>query len=197
MAQADKERWNEKYQTNNQIPEEPTDLVKDYAKLAPGKKALDIACGMGRHSKYLASLGFDVDALDVSSVAIKQLQNIPNIHAKEVDFDTYTLPKVHYDLIVCTYYLERRLFPQMIEALRPNGIILMETFLYSSENERTPSNPAFLLNEGELEAYFDEKCELLHIPEWMAEDYKGNKCMKTSMVARKKAGGMSDEDFWA
>lgn len=186
MAQEDKERWDEKWQ-NNPMSDEPIKLVSDYASLAPGQQALDIACGMGRHSRYLASRGFEVDALDISSVAIAQLQNIPHIHAKEVDFDTYTLPKERYDLIVCTYFLERRLFPQMIDALKPNGIILMETFLYHPDNERNTSNPAFLLNEGELEATFDTSCELLHIPEFWDEDYQGYKTMKTSMVAKKKS----------
>ena len=185
MAQEDKERWNEKYQ-NNQIPDEPVKLIKEHAKPATGKQALDIACGMGRHSKYLASLGYEVDALDVSSVAIGHLQDISHVHAKEVDFDTYTLPKERYDLIVCTYFLERRLFPQMIEALKPNGLILLETFIHDAANERIPSNPAFLLNEGELEASFSERCELLHLVVFSDIDYKGFKTMKTSMVARKK-----------
>lgn len=196
MAQKDKERWNEKYQ-HNKIPDEPIKVVSDYASLATGKQALDIACGMGRHSKYLASKGFEVDALDISSVAIEQLQDIPHIHAKEVDFDTYTLPKEKYDLIVCTYFLERKLFPQMIDALKPNGLILMETFLHHPDNERASSNPAYLLNEGELEATFDDKFDLLHIPEFWDKDYLGFKTMKTSMVAKKKSGGMTDEDFWA
>ncbi|HHD78326.1 MAG TPA: methyltransferase domain-containing protein [Epsilonproteobacteria bacterium] len=196
MAQADKERWNEKYQ-ESKIPNEPIKLIVDYAKLATGKQALDIACGLGRHSKYLASQGFEVDALDISSVAIEQLQGIPHIHAMEVDFDTYTLDKEKYDLIVCTYFLERKLFPQMITALKPNGILLLETFLHNADNERAPSNPAFMLNEGELEAYFDHEMELLHIPEFWDTDYQGYKTMKTSMVARKKSGGMTDEDFWA
>ncbi len=196
MAQADKERWNEKYQ-DNKIPDEPVKLIRDYVHLATGKQALDLACGMGRHSKYLASLGFEVDALDISSVAIEQLQNLAHINAIEVDFDSYTLEKEKYDLIVCTYFLERKLFPQMINALKPNGIILMETFLHDEDNERVPSNPAFRLNEGELEAYFDKKCELLHIPEFWDIDYLGFKTMKTSMVAKKKSGGMTDEDFWA
>lgn len=185
MAQEDKERWNEKYQ-NNPMPDEPIKLVSDYASLAPGKQALDIACGMGRHSKHLASKGFEVDALDISSVAIEQLQNIPNIHAVEVDFDTFTLPKEKYDLIVCTYFLERRLFPQMIEALKPNGIILLETFLHDPGNERAPSNPAFLLSKGELAATFNDKCEILQLPEFWDEDYQGYKTMKTSMVAKRK-----------
>ena len=185
MALEDKERWDEKYQ-NNPMPDEPIKLISDYAKLATGKQALDIACGMGRHSKYLVSLGFEVDALDISSVAIEQLQNIPHIHAKEVDFDTYSLPKEKYDLIVCTYFLERKLFPQIIDALKPSGIILMETFLHHPDNERKSSNPAFLLNQGELEATFNKQCELLHLPEFWDEDYQGFKTMKTSMVARKK-----------
>ena len=185
MSQEDKARWNEKYQ-NNPMPDEPIKLVNDYASLATGDHALDIACGMGRHSKYLASLGFKVDALDISSVAIEQLQNIPNINAKEVDFDTYTLPKEQYDLIVCTYFLERRLFPQMMDALKPDGIILMETFLHDPANERKASNPAFLLKKGELEETFNERCELLHLPEFWDEDYMGYKTMKTSMVAKKR-----------
>jgi len=196
MAQIDKERWDAKH-SKNMMPQTPIKLVSEYAKLATGKQALDIACGNGRHSKYLVSLGFEVDALDISSVAIEQLQGIPHINAIEVDFDTYRLEKNKYDLIVCTYFLERKLFPQMIEALKPNGIILMETFLHDEGNERTPSNPAFRLNEGELEAYFDHQCELLHIPEFWDTDYQGFKTMKTSMVARKKSGGMTDEDFWA
>jgi len=196
MAIADKERWDEKH-SQNMMPQTPIKLVSDYAKLASGTQALDIACGNGRHSKYLASLDFEVDALDISSVAIEQLQNIPHIHAKQVDFDTYMLEKNKYDLIVCTYFLERKLFPQMIEALKPNGIILMETFLHHEDNERTPSNPTFRLNEGELEAYFDHRMKILHIPEFWDKDYQGFKTMKTSMVARKKSGGMTYEDFWA
>jgi 2-polyprenyl-3-methyl-5-hydroxy-6-metoxy-1,4-benzoquinol methylase len=185
MAQEDKERWNEKYQ-DNPMPDQPIKLISDYATLSTGKQALDIACGMGRHSKYLASLGFEVDALDISSVAIDQLKNIPNINAKEVDFDTYILPKEQYDLIICTYFLERRLFTQIIDALKSNGIILMETFLYDPDNDRKPSNPAFLLKKGELETAFGERCELVHIAEFWDLDYKGFKTMKTSMVARKK-----------
>jgi cyclopropane fatty-acyl-phospholipid synthase-like methyltransferase len=196
MAIEDKERWDEKH-SQNVMPQEPIKLIKEYAHLATGKNALDIACGNGRHSRYLASLGFKVDALDISSVAIEHLQGLTNINAIEVDFDTYTLSKEKYDLIVCTYFLERKLFPQMIAALKPNGIILMETFLHDEGNERTPSNPAFRLNEGELEAYFDHEMEILHIPEFWDTDYQGFKTMKTSMVARKKSGGMSDEDFWA
>lgn len=184
MAQADKERWNEKYQ-DNKIPNEPIELVYKYSNLAEGNQALDIACGMGRHSKYLVSKGFEIDALDISTVAIEQLKGTPHIHAMEVDFDTYILEKEKYDLIVCTYFLERKLFPQMIEALKPKGIILFETFLHHSDNERAPSNLLFKLYSDELEKHFGVACELVRLETWWDVDYTGAKTMKTSMVARK------------
>ncbi|PHS32857.1 MAG: tellurium resistance protein TehB [Sulfurovum sp.] len=185
MSREDKERWNTKYK-EKKAPHEPIKLIRDYAKLDSDNKALDIACGMGRHSKYLASLGFEVDALDISSVAIKALHGVAHIHPLEVDFDTYTLPKNKYNLIVSTYFLNRRLFPQMINALNSNGIILLETFLHDEDNEREPSNPAFLLKKGELEDFFGHKCELLYLEEWWGTDYTGANVMKISMVARKK-----------
>lgn len=197
MAQKDKERWDKKYQ-NNPIPNEPIKLITDFASLATsGSKALDIACGMGRHSKYLVSIGFEVDALDISSVAIKSLENTAHIHAKEVDFDSYVLLENTYDLIVCTYFLNRRLFPQIIAALVEGGIFIYETFLYHPDNETSPSNRTFLLNEGELEATFDDRLDLLHIREYWDTNIKGEKTMKASIVGKKKSGGMSDEDFWA
>ena len=196
MAQKDKERWDAKH-SKNEMPCTPIELVTNYTSLAPGKQALDIACGNGRHSRYLASLGFEVDALDISSVAIERLQGLKSIHAKEVDFDTYQLPKEKYDLIIKTYFLQRKLFSQMIDALTPGGVIILETFLHHNDNEREPSNPAFRLNEGELEAAFDDKCELLHISEYWSTDYMGYKTMKAAMVAKKKSGGMTDEDFWS
>ena len=184
MALQDKERWNEKH-AQDTMPHEPIKFITEYAQLAKGKDALDIACGNGRHSKYLTTLGFEVDALDISSVAIAQLQGIPHINAMEVDFDTYTLKKNSYDLIVCTYFLERKLFPQMLEALKPDGIILIETFVDHEDNGRKATNPTFRLKKGELEAYFSQHCELVHMEEWWDIDYQGYKSLKATMVARK------------
>ena len=187
MAIEDAKRWNKKYQ-NNKIPDEPIELLKEYASSIDAKtkekNALDIACGMGRHSKYLASLGFKVEALDISSVAIDSLKNIQNIEAKEVDFDKYSLEKSKYDLIVCVYFLKRSLFTQMIDALKPNGILIMETFVEDKENEREPSNPDFLLKKGELEEVFSKKCQILHSKEYTSKDYRGFKSRKAQLVVK-------------
>jgi len=188
MAQKDKEKWDSKHLTAP-IPDSPIELIMNYVKLAKGKQALDIACGMGRHSKYLASKGFQVDALDISSTAIESLQDLENIRAKEVDFDTYTLEENKYDLIVCTYFLQRSLFPQIEKALKEGGIFIYETYLYHPDNTKTPSNRTFLLEEGELELTFSDRYELMHIQEWWDEDYDRSKTMKGSIVARKKMLG--------
>ncbi|KYJ85991.1 methyltransferase domain-containing protein [Sulfurovum riftiae] len=196
MAREDKERWDEKY-LNNPIPNEPIKLITQYAKLATGNRALDIACGMGRHSKYLASLGFEVDAWDISSVAINSLKNLEHIHPKEVDLDTAEFPEETYDLVICTYFLKRTLFPKITRALKPGGIFLYETFVYHPDNERVPTNKSFLLEEGELEAAFDHEYDIMHLREYWNLDINGKKSLKAEMVAKKKSGSMSDEDFWA
>jgi len=196
MSIEDKERWDKKYKSNI-IPSKIVEVVENYAKLATGKSALDIACGMGRNSKFLAESGFDVHALDISEVAIESLKDIENIRAEIVDFDSYSLKENSYDLIVCTYFLERKLFPQIEKALKEDGIFIFETFMHDAENTKVPSNKSFLLNKGELEATFDERYNLMHLSEWMDENICGEKCMKASMVAKKKRGGMSDEDLWA
>jgi len=185
MSREDRERWNKKYSTNV-IPTKVVKVVEDFAKLATGKRALDLACGMGRNAKYLASLGFKVDALDISPIAIESLKNIENIEPKEVDFDTYILPENSYDLIVCTYFLKRELFPQIEKALKEDGIFIFETFMHHPDNTKVPSNSTFLLNEGELEATFDDRYEILHLREFMEEGVCGEKSMKASMVAKKR-----------
>ncbi|MCF6244432.1 MAG: tellurium resistance protein TehB, partial [Sulfurovum sp.] len=128
---------------------------------------------------------FKVDALDISSVAITSLQGLKNIEAQEVDFDTHTLEKEKYDIIVCTYFLERKLFSQMIEALRPHGVILMETFVQHPRNGRKPTHLTFRLKEGELKRYFEKRCELIYIEEWWDTDYQGFETLKVSMAAKK------------
>ncbi len=187
MSADDKQKWDKKYQ-DAPVLGTPVKLVVDFAKLSVGIKALDVACGRGRHSKYLASIGFDIDALDISSVAIESLQNIPHIHPKEVDFDTYTFPKVKYDLIVCTYFLKREIFPKITDALKEDGIFIYETFLYHPDNENSPSNRDFLLDRGELRITFEQEYEILHLNEYWDEDIKGAKTMKVSMVAKKRSG---------
>lgn len=186
MSKEDKIKWNKKH-IDSKITPEPLKFITLYSKLSKGTQALDIACGLGRHSKYLASNGFTVDALDISDVAINSLKNIENINAQEVDFDTYQLINNRYDFIVCTYFLDRNIIHQIYDALTSTGIVIFETFIFHKDNERKTSNENFLLKEGELVEFFDNRYELLYIKEYWDEDYAGYKTMKGTVIAKKRA----------
>jgi len=186
MAVEDRERWDKKYKNNHPIPTKIADVVENYYNLAEGKQALDIACGTGRNAKFLAQKGFEVDALDISPVALEGLKNIENINPKEVDFDTYTLKESSYDLIVCTYYLNRSLFPKIEKALKESGIFIFETFMHHPDNTKVPSNKSFLLEDGELERKFKARYEILYLHDFMDTISCGDRAMKASIVARKR-----------
>jgi 2-polyprenyl-3-methyl-5-hydroxy-6-metoxy-1,4-benzoquinol methylase len=184
MSVDDRVRWDKKYK-NNIIPTKVVEVVEKNAKLATGESALDIACGMGRNAKFLATEGFNVHALDISDVAIKSLKNIENIRAEEVDFDTYTLKENSYDLIICTYYLNRSLFPQIERALKDGGVFIFETFVHHPDNTKAPSNKSFLLESGELERTFSKNYEILHLNEFWKDGVCGDRVLRASIVIKK------------
>lgn len=184
MSVEDKIRWNDKY-TNGLLPQNVIEVVKNYAKEANGNKALDIACGMGRNAKLLAKMKFEVHALDISEIAIESLKGIEHIDAKVVDFDTYVLKENSYDLIVCSYFLERKLFPQIEAALKEGGVFIFETFMHDEQNTKVPTNKTFLLDKGELEATFSKGYSMIHLESFMDKNICGDKSMRASMVVRK------------
>lgn len=146
----DKTRWNHKHQTVN-LPTHPIKLVQQYVQAGNSKKALDIACGAGRHTHYLAELGFKVDAVDISDFALSQLQKSPLIIPIECDLTMYKIPSNHYDLILNINYLERRLFPEIIAGLKTGGMVLFETFIIAHDSKQIqPINPHYLLQSNEL-----------------------------------------------
>ena len=185
MALEDKERWDNKYKNNHPVSTKVVNVVEKYYALAKGKQALDIACGTGRNAKFLSQKGFDVDALDISPIALESLKNIENINPQEVDFDTYKLREDSYDLIVCTYYLNRSLFPQIKKALKKGGIFIFETFMYHSDNTKVPSNRSFLLEDGELEREFLDNYHILYLNNFMDTIGCGDRAMKSSIVVKK------------
>jgi dihydroneopterin aldolase len=128
----------------------------------PKGKALDLASGSGRNSLYLASQGFQVDAIDRDEQALAQLvttakqRNLPNLHVHAVDLERTTserpeFPKQAYDVIVVFFYLHRPLFPALIESLKPNGVLLYETFTIDNHlQHRHPRRTEFCLMPNEL-----------------------------------------------
>jgi SAM-dependent methyltransferase len=181
----DKQRWNEKY-LNFPMPTRVAPIVATYASEAKVGRGLDIACGTGRHTRYLASLGFDVDAVDFSDYALEQIEEDPKIHKIEADLDHYRFENDAYDLIVNCNYLDRRMYDQIEEALKVEGILIFETFLDASgEGFHQPSNPDFVLQENELPEVF-AALEQLHYDERDDVNLRGERVRVATFVGRKK-----------
>ena len=150
----DKTRWNAKHQ-NVPMPNDPSDIVIKHVKPSHGKRALDIACGTGRNTHYLAKLGYEVDAVDISDYALSQIGRTNQINTIESDLTNYSISPNSYDLMININYLERKLFSSMIEGLANGGILIFETFITAHEaGYHNPSNPDFLLRSNELPIVF-------------------------------------------
>lgn len=146
----------------HQALDEPARLLVDSLDLLPRGKALDIAAGRGRHALYLAARGFEVDALERDAEAVSYCQSIAREHrlrvqARQMDLERCTLAPSLYHLVVCFYYLQRDLIPQMIQALKPGGMVIYETFLIDNHTRSGhPRNRAYCFEHNELLGFFKD-----------------------------------------
>lgn len=125
-------------------------------------RALDVACGSGRHALLLAAAGFEVHAIDRDAAAIEALRaaagkfglalraEVRDLEAGGADPAAPLGLAGANDLIVVIHYLHRPLFPALVRALAPGGLLLYETFTLDQAVRGHPKNPDFLLEPGEL-----------------------------------------------
>jgi SAM-dependent methyltransferase len=131
--------------------------VARFAPLVPEGEVLDLACGSGRHARHFAALGHPVLALDRDAQALA-LAAGPGITTVQADLEgegavsspCWPFPAGRFAGIVVTNYLHRPLLAALAASLRPDGLLIYETFAAGNEAFGKPSNPAFLLARGEL-----------------------------------------------
>ena len=188
MAQKDREKWDKKFASMPELlaPREPAKAVKEHYHDSPGKLALDVACGGGRHTLFLSERGFSVDAVDISSVALEKLAKKvnANVSLHEADLDTY-IPQKDYDIVVMTNFLDRDLIARIKATLKPQALFIIETYMDDARNEKKESNPDFLLAKKELLSLFNEGYEILAYDEFENESYEKYRMMKQAIVAKK------------
>jgi tellurite methyltransferase len=136
----------------------PAFWLQDHADLLPRSgHALDVACGRGRHALWLAAHGLSVLALDRNADAIREVHDaavstgLPIVaETRDLEAGSPSLGTAAFDVIVALHYLHRPLFPALLDALRPGGLLIYETFTRAQALRGKPTNPDFLLEEGEL-----------------------------------------------
>ncbi|MEW7849236.1 class I SAM-dependent methyltransferase [Massilia aurea] len=137
----------------NMAAQPASNWVARFAPLARPGEALDLACGNGRHTRLLAAQGLQVLALDRNPAALAASagDNVTTMaYDLEADGAPWPFEAGRFAAIVVTNYLHRPLFAQIAASLRPDGILIYETFAQGNEVFGKPSNPAFLLAPGEL-----------------------------------------------
>ncbi len=159
--------------------EPPAGILTELWPLLPSGPALDLACGRGRNTFFLAERGRHVTAVDWSAaaldileeraialkIAVHRIRRIDEVKQPapggidllQADLASVKLPVNSYALILCVRYLQRSLFPQICRTLRPGGMLLMETYTKAQlDFPGGPREPAHLLDQGELRKAFPE-----------------------------------------
>jgi SAM-dependent methyltransferase len=124
---------------------------------------LDVACGNGRHARFLAARGHPVEAVDRDPACLAPLAGLPGISTRSADLEGGPWPYEgeQFAGIVVVNYLHRPLFPRLIAALAPGGAFIYETFAAGNERYGRPSNPDFLLTPGELLEVVRDRLEVI------------------------------------
>ena len=189
--ETDRIKWNQRFNSattflgSNPSPFLFRELDRIKA-LSPGIRALDIACGEGRNSIFLAQSGFRVTGLDISDVGIakgkRRAEELGlDIDFHQVDLEGYQLEGC-YDLVLNFNFLLRDLIPQEIAVLAPGGLLLFDTIL-AAPHLLAEHNPAYLLQRGELVRLFGNlDGEII----WSEESDEGD--MPTARLLFRKAG---------
>ena len=143
------EHWNERHAIKDG-PGDPSAFVTvELAPLLPEPgRAIDVAGGMGRHSRWLADRGWDVTLTDFSTVALSGMGD-DRVTAIQADLETDLFPEGPWDLILIVHYLDRELFPTMFSHLAGDGLLALAVATERNlERHDRPPLP-YLLREGE------------------------------------------------
>ncbi len=185
MSLKDKEKWDSKYSREEGLAErEPCDWLTENRSALPEKgRVLDLAMGEGRNAIFAASLGYDVLGVDISAIGVSHAESFANhqgvsLDTKVVDLDTWIPPENSFDLVICFYFLDRRLFPAIRDSLKAGGLIVFETF-NRDHLKYSGLKPEWVLDHGELLKVFAD-FRILHYRE-TDDNEKGT----ASLLARK------------
>jgi SAM-dependent methyltransferase len=144
--------------------EPPSAWVERFAPLINSHgTVLDLACGGGRHTRYLLALGYRVVAVDIDVSGVTDLMGARDLEIIQADLESKAWPFAErlFDGIVVTNYLHRPHLSSLPDSLAPGGVLIFETFAKGNERYGRPRNPDFLLKPNELLEAFSSKLTIL------------------------------------
>jgi tellurite methyltransferase len=180
-----REHWDERHRRGELANAPPEPVVVNAAAAMPVGRALDLACGLGRHTVFLDDLGWDVTAVDYSAIALEKLrEQASSVRTVQADLERgeFVIDPGGYDLIVDCCFLHRPLFPAIREGVRVGGRFA-GVLPVRDPAATKPMNAAFLVQPGELLSYFEE----WHVEHWR-EARAGDdpsRQLRAELVARK------------
>jgi tellurite methyltransferase len=160
--------WNDRWRDKAEHPHCPDPWLIRILPLLPPGKVLDVACGRGRNTLYLAEQGHTVHALDYSNEGLEQLRTEASnkqldITTEKIDLEqSPALSITTYDIVIVFFYLQRTLFPALMQSVRPGGVMVVRTFSRAGNFPASPKRKEFVLAQGELLQIFSGWDVLLH-----------------------------------
>ena len=187
MSKKDAERWNTRYLQDERYAtfSRPRPFLVENARFLPAHGlALDVAMGLGGNAEFLLEHGLRVVGIDISSVAARQAKaRQPGLMAVIGDLTSFYIPPISFDVILNFYFLQRELWPLYRSALRPGGVLFLETLTQEMLRLQPDTDPAYLLAPNELRQAF-AGWEILVYKEGWEESRGGRMHPVASLVAR-------------
>ena len=185
-----KNKWDDIYRQRTGTTPEPALMLSRYSHLLPQQGvALDLACGLGGNTFFLAQRGFQVDAWDISEIAIEHIKrNTPvptNTHALATNISDTALALNHYDVITVSRFLDRQLVSSIMAALKPGGLLFYQTFTVEKTRPIGPTNTLYLLARGELLSLFSALTPLIYHDEGLVGDAEKGIRNEAILIAQK------------
>ncbi len=181
VTEADREKWDQRYAEGSYRPRSyPSPFLVERLAELPRGRALDLACGAGRNALCLAEAGYEVEAVDISPVAIERARAAAHERGLEVDWrvadlDGFKTAPGRYDLITVIRYTNREMMAHLPDGLAEGGRLLVEHHLHTSEPVGGPTSRAFRLAPNELVDLFHGRLRVLFYDERIAPDPDGQR----------------------
>ena len=156
--------WDERYSADEYIyGKDPNEFLANAASNIPKGKVLCLAEGEGRNAVYLATHGYEVVAVDSSSVGLEKAKKLAN--ERGVSIQTIVADLAHFDIVPESWdgvvsifahlppQVRKELHKKVVQGLRPGGVLILEAYRPDQLKYKTggPPNAEFMMTLESLE----------------------------------------------